>query len=204
MTEEKRIELKGEPAITAHVEMMQGIISRLADNSAKCKEWCFAFVGVVIIFLVSSDNISGNLMFWPAYAIVIMFYLLDSYYLGLERRNRDSYERFIESLNELVHIEGDQRQAQEGTGDADVDNADSTNVMTFSKKIFLPGLNYSEPRKCIFNGKELRGILYGMTSPSTWIPYLILIILMAAIHIFYPEYSTDTQCACTSVVNIGM
>ena len=28
------------PAVTAHINLLQGIINRLANNSASCKTWC--------------------------------------------------------------------------------------------------------------------------------------------------------------------
>ena len=92
------IDLKNNDCVIAHVEMMQGIINRLADNSAKCKEWCFTLIGVLIVFLFSGDNtshINNKLLYY----IIGLFGMLDAYYLGLERNLKFHLKSFVEKLN---------------------------------------------------------------------------------------------------------
>jgi hypothetical protein len=36
------------PAVMAHINLLQGIINRLANNSACCKTWCLALVGALL------------------------------------------------------------------------------------------------------------------------------------------------------------
>lgn len=193
MAENKLIKLKDHASIIAHIEMMQGIISRLADNSAKCKDWCFAFVGALIIFLVSGDNLSGKWMFLIAYAIVFMFYILDCYYLGLERKVRDNYEEFIKSINESELTE-DTEDDVEAEQENPVTNETPSTVNHLSISIFLPNLVFTEPKKCKFSGKVLKGIPYGMASLSTFIPYSILIVLIVILNIFYQGNTSVCQC----------
>ena len=90
--------MKNNDCIIAHVEMMQGIINRLADNSAKCKEWCFTLIGVLIVFVFSSDNKAG-INNQILYYIVGLFCLLDAYYLGLERNLKTHLSSFIIKIN---------------------------------------------------------------------------------------------------------
>ena len=92
------IDMKNNDCIIAHVEMMQGIINRLADNSAKCKEWCFTLIGVLIVFVFSNDNKVG-INYQILYYIVGLFCLLDAYYLGLERNLKSHLKSFVEKLN---------------------------------------------------------------------------------------------------------
>lgn len=94
----KILDIKGNPAVIAHVEMMQGIINRLADNSAKCKEWCFALIGALLVFICSTDN-SARIDFDIIYYIISIFCILNAYYLGLERNMISNYRDFVEKLN---------------------------------------------------------------------------------------------------------
>jgi hypothetical protein len=36
------------PTIAAHINLLQGFISRLANNSASCKTWCLTLVAVFL------------------------------------------------------------------------------------------------------------------------------------------------------------
>lgn len=92
------IDLKNNECIIAHVEMMQGIINRLADNSAKCKEWCFTLIGALIVFLFSGDN-KAEINYKILYYIVGLFCFMDAYYLGLERNIKSNLKSFVEKLN---------------------------------------------------------------------------------------------------------
>lgn len=92
------MDIKNQPAVETHVNMMQSIISRLAENSAKCKEWCFALVGALIVFILSREN-NNQVGFEVVYYITGIFAILDAYYLGLERNMRSKYKKFIEKIN---------------------------------------------------------------------------------------------------------
>jgi hypothetical protein len=37
------------PAAIAHVNLIQGIINRLANNSASCKTWCLVIVSALLL-----------------------------------------------------------------------------------------------------------------------------------------------------------
>ena len=99
MTENSQIlKMKSEPAVIAHVEMMQGIISRMAENSAKCKEWCFALLGALMV-LIYSIEVAKKIDFEILYCLIGLFSVLDAFYLGLERNHKDSLNSFIEKIN---------------------------------------------------------------------------------------------------------
>jgi hypothetical protein len=67
-----------------HLEMIQGVITRMASNSFNIKAW---EVGVVTgaIALTTKDRVIGVLL---AIAIALSFWFLDSYYLRQERLYR--------------------------------------------------------------------------------------------------------------------
>ncbi|WGK70017.1 hypothetical protein P0082_03925 [Candidatus Haliotispira prima] len=74
--------------VIKHLEMIQGIINRLAQNSFLIKGWSMTILGAVILFFSKSQ---------PQYIIlcllipVIGFWFLDSYYLWQERLFRGVY-----------------------------------------------------------------------------------------------------------------
>ena len=84
------------PAVRAHLTILQGIIQRMADNSRACKTWCITLVSAVLI-LVARQGASDLLLL--AGVPLLMFLLLDTYYLALERRFRRSYEAFVAKIH---------------------------------------------------------------------------------------------------------
>lgn len=81
-------------AVMKHLEFLQGIISRMAGNSASCKTWTIAVVTAVLTLLHKS-GFSIFLAFIP----VLFFLILDSMYLGLEKHYRILHEQFVDKLN---------------------------------------------------------------------------------------------------------
>ena len=75
-------------AVIKHMEMYQGIITRMAGNSAACKTWGVPLVAAILGFMIQGKNI--NLVFLAILTSFILFYL-DSYYLMLENRFRDGF-----------------------------------------------------------------------------------------------------------------
>ena len=84
------------PAVQAHLTILQGIIQRMADNSRACKTWCITLVSAVLI-LVARQGASDLLLL--AGVPLLLFLLLDTYYLALERRFRRSYEAFVAKVH---------------------------------------------------------------------------------------------------------
>ena len=85
----------GTPAVRSHLEMLQGVIQRMAENSRSCKLWGITALSAVL-FLAARTGV-------PWYTLIALvplslFFLLDVYYLSLERRFRGSYECLLEKL----------------------------------------------------------------------------------------------------------
>ena len=83
-------------AVQHHLTMMQGIITRMAENSRSCKLWCVTLVAAVLVLVARTEQ--------PDYALLAllpagMFLILDTYYLALERAYRCSYNKFVEKLH---------------------------------------------------------------------------------------------------------
>ena len=87
----------GSAAVQHHLTMMQGIITRMAENSRSCKLWCVTLVAAVLVLVARTEQ--------PHYALLAllpagMFLILDTYYLALERAFRDSYNAFVRKLHQ--------------------------------------------------------------------------------------------------------
>jgi len=95
---ENLLKIKGEPAVQAHINMLQGIINRMASNSANCKSWCLSIFAAVFALFFAKDNGFDNINF--LYAVVCLFYFLDCFYLGLERNLVDEMKNYIKAINE--------------------------------------------------------------------------------------------------------
>ena len=73
-----------------HLEMVQGVINRMANNSFMLKGWAVTLVAGIFV-LAGKDT--DKLYFLVAYIPVIVFWGLDSYYLLQERLYRGLYEK---------------------------------------------------------------------------------------------------------------
>ena len=61
-----------------HLEMIQGVISRMANNSFMLKGWAVTLVAGIFV-LAGKDT--DKLYFLVAYIPAIVFWVLDAYYL---------------------------------------------------------------------------------------------------------------------------
>ncbi len=82
------------PSVQSYLTILQGVISRMASNSASSKTWCIALVSAIVV--TTADKAEAEYVWVP----IVLFFLLDSYYLGLERTFRQRYNAFIEKLHE--------------------------------------------------------------------------------------------------------
>jgi hypothetical protein len=68
----------------------------MANNSSSVKTWCVTVVSAILVLLIEREDQSAL----PLAALpVVLFFVLDVYYLSLEKRFRCSYNRFVESLH---------------------------------------------------------------------------------------------------------
>lgn len=83
-------------AVQSYLGILQGVINRMATNSAGCKTWCITLVSAIIVIVAEKNK--------PEYIYIsivpiILFLFLDSYYLGLEKLFRNLYNGFIKKLH---------------------------------------------------------------------------------------------------------
>ena len=84
------------PSVQTHLNIMQGVIQRMAENSRACKFWCVTIVSATLVLVARTER--------PEYALIalvpaVLFLILDAYYLALERRFRSSYSQFLDELH---------------------------------------------------------------------------------------------------------
>ena len=79
-------------AVQKHLDIMQGVIQRMGENSRSCKVWCITLVSAVLVLVARTGEPLHALI---ALAPTALFYALDAYYLALERRFRKSYNIFV-------------------------------------------------------------------------------------------------------------
>ena len=83
-------------AVQKHLEIMQGIITRMADNSRHCKVWCVTLVAATLVLVARTGE--------PRHALIalvptLLFLVLDAYYLALEKAFRNSYDEFVDKMH---------------------------------------------------------------------------------------------------------
>lgn len=67
-----------------HLNMIQSVISRMANNSLQVKCWCVTIVAAIIV-------LSDSAIIWVGLLPVALFCCLDCYYLWQEQRYRELY-----------------------------------------------------------------------------------------------------------------
>ena len=71
-----------------HLEMIQAIITRMAQNSFMIKGWALTLVVAMVAFVPKTAGLFVPIVLVP----ILIFALLDAYYLRLERRYRKLYD----------------------------------------------------------------------------------------------------------------
>jgi uncharacterized membrane protein len=69
----------------------------MALDSAAAKTWCITLVSAILIFIADNDKANYAFIAWVP---TVFFFILDGYYLGLERRFRFAYNAFVKKLHE--------------------------------------------------------------------------------------------------------
>lgn len=84
------------PAVQTHLEIMQGVIQRMAENSRSCKVWCVTLVSAILVLVARTGNAEHAMI---ALAPTVLFLVLDAYYLSLEGAFRASYDAFVAKIH---------------------------------------------------------------------------------------------------------
>lgn len=83
-------------SVRTHLKLMQNVIMRMGENSRSCKAWCVTLVAAILVLVTRTGNANHALI---ALVPASFFFVLDAYYLSLERRFRMSYDDFVAKLH---------------------------------------------------------------------------------------------------------
>lgn len=97
------LEKKTHPAVQSHINVLQEIINRMSQNSARCKSWVIPIVSALLALSSEKGIVPTATLYTP----IVMFYLLDCFYLGHERRFRDKQRDFVLKINKGDDISED-------------------------------------------------------------------------------------------------
>lgn len=81
-----------------YLQMLQDIITRMANNSSNCKTWMMSIFTAIIALQLTVDALRPYL--WIVLVPDVLFYYLDAYYLGLENDFRNLQTDFIKARKE--------------------------------------------------------------------------------------------------------
>jgi hypothetical protein len=101
------------PVAMAHLNLLQGIINRLANNSASCKTWCLTLVGA-LVSLAGATHVPGIITF--ALVPVVIFGFMDTMYLAQETAYRGLYRRTVNRIRDRSYGLGDVYEASTPLG----------------------------------------------------------------------------------------
>lgn len=91
------LDLKNQPAIQKHLDMLQGVINRMATNSANCKYWLVVILAAILVLIFEGKIDSSKI--WILYIPTGLFLFLDCFYLGKERLVIKKQNEFVENIN---------------------------------------------------------------------------------------------------------
>lgn len=82
-----------------HLELVQGVINRLANNSFMLKGWAVTLVAGIFVL---AEKDTDKLYFLVAYIPVIAFWGIDAYYLLQERLYRSLYDKVRQTDEDTI------------------------------------------------------------------------------------------------------
>ena len=85
-----------------HLEIIQGVINRMASNSFYLKGWAVTLISGIFV-LANKDT--DKYYFLVAYIPILVFWFIDSYYLLQERLYREHYNVIRKSENSEINFD---------------------------------------------------------------------------------------------------
>lgn len=89
-----------------HLEMIQAVIQRMANNSFQLKGWAVTLVGIIGALSTQDDD---KRFFLLAFIPIIAFWGLDSFYLQLERKFTTLYKNVAAKKEDEIDFSMDIR-----------------------------------------------------------------------------------------------
>ena len=83
-------------AVQTHLTILQDTIRRMADNSRSCKMWCVTLVSAILVLVARVGDANHAFI---ALLPTLLFFVMDAYYLALERSFRVAYNGFVAKIH---------------------------------------------------------------------------------------------------------
>jgi len=85
-----------------HLEMIQAITNRMAQNSFMLKGWTITILTALLAY--ASEKSKGSFMPLATIAVLptTLFWILDAYYLSIEKQYRSLYEEVRQKTNDQI------------------------------------------------------------------------------------------------------
>ena len=83
-------------SVHTHLQIEQGIISRMAENCRQCKLWSVTVIAAILFFAARSESPEHALI---ALVPLVLLWGLDAYYLTQERAFRRASAGFVQKLH---------------------------------------------------------------------------------------------------------
>lgn len=80
-----------------YFKIIQNVINRMARTSFLIKAWEITLIATIIVLTINFANI---IVFGTLIGITLIFWILDSYYLWLEKMYRCLYDSKVEAYND--------------------------------------------------------------------------------------------------------
>jgi len=87
---------ENDTAVQSHLTILQNVIQRMAANSNSAKTWCVTIVSAIMVTIADKGKPQ---LAWLCIIPILLFWVLDTYYLALEKGFRESYNHFIKKLH---------------------------------------------------------------------------------------------------------
>ena len=88
-----------------HLELIQGVISRMAGNLFFLRGWVITLIAGILVLLTQLDG--GKLPVVFLGFVIILFWSYDGYFLALERMYRDLYNKVRKMREEEIDFSMD-------------------------------------------------------------------------------------------------
>ena len=88
-----------------HLELIQGVISRMAGNLFYLRGWVITLVAGILVLLTQLDD--GKLPIIFLLLVTVLFWCYDGYFLSLERMYRDLYNKVRKMKEEDIDFSMD-------------------------------------------------------------------------------------------------
>lgn len=111
-----------------HLEMIQGVINRLAGNTFFLRGWAITLIAALFALAAKDTNLKYILI---AYFPVVSFWILDGYFLSQERLFRRLYDKVRKFNEKDINFSMDTKESEKNDKDSWLNSIFSPTLLGF-------------------------------------------------------------------------